>query len=370
MKNIICLLLTGAALWAQTPAPESFDDLARAAEAVLDSDPARAAVLYQKALALRPAWPEGLFYFGGALYRLGRFQDSLDAFQKGAQLSPNNGPAWAFQGLCEYELDHFEKALTAIGKGEQLGLGSNAAFESVVRQRAALILIRASLFDKAIAQLQPLAKLHDNSPAVVEAVGLCALAIAQMPSELSPARRAVVDMAGQALWAATSQRAQDAAEAFGQLLKTYPNEPGVHYAYGLFLMEADQAAALAEFQKEIAANPKHWPSLLVSAFLETRQGTPKLAMRSAEQASHLVAPAYRWLCDAEMGRALLSMDQPAKAIPLFEESVRLEPDNAQTHFYLEQAYRLVGRKSDAQKEKAEFVRLKAQQDPKSLPGNK
>jgi hypothetical protein len=48
--------------------------------------------------------------------------------------------------------------------------------------------------------------------------------------------------------------------------------------------------------------------------------------------------------------------------------VKLQPDNAQTHFYLEQAYRRVGRKSDAQREKAEFVRLKSLQDPLALPG--
>ena len=70
-----------------------------------------------------------------------------------------------------------------------------------------------------------------------------------------------------------------------------------------------------------------------------------------------------------MGRALLAKDQPEKAVPLFERAVKLEPDNAQTHFYLEQSYRRIGRKSDAEREKAEFMRLKAQQDPQSLPGN-
>ena len=82
-----------------------------------------------------------------------------------------------------------------------------------------------------------------------------------------------------------------------------------------------------------------------------------------------LAPAsYFWLCDAEIGRALLAQDQPEKAVPLFEHAVKLQTDNAQTHFYLEQAYRRVGRKNDAQRERDEFVRLKAQQDPNSLPG--
>ena len=359
------LLLAGIAA---AQATDNFDDLTRRAEAALDSNPSEAASLYKQALEQRPAWPEGWFYLGGALYRLNRYPEALGAFHKGLDLAPQNGPAWAFVGLAEYELEHFQSALDAIAKGEQIGLGSNAGFEAAVRQRAAMILIRSSLFDQAMSQLQPLAKHQENSPAVVEAVGLCALAISTEPSKLSESRRKIVDMAGQAMWAATSQRPKDAEEGFQRLLAVYPNEPGVHYAFGLYLMDTDQHAALAEFEKELTSNPSHWPTLLVAAFLKTREGAPEIAMQLAERARKLVPATYHWLCDAEMGRALLAQDQPAKAVPLFEESVKLQPDNAQTHFYLEQAYRRVGRKSDAQREKAEFVRLKSLQDPLALPG--
>jgi tetratricopeptide (TPR) repeat protein len=364
--GLACVLAARMAA-AQTPA-ENFEDLSRRAEAAVDSNPAQAAALYKQALDLQPSWPQGWFYLGGALYRLNRCAEGLDAFHKGLDLSPNDGAAWAFLGLCEYELGHLEKALAAIAKGEQLGLGSNTGFEAAVRQRAALILIRSSLFDQAMSQLQPLAKYQENSAAVIEAVGLCALAIAHDPAELPENRRKIVDMAGKAMWAATSQRPKDADEGFHQLLAAYPSEPGVHYAFGLYLLDTDQHAALEEFRKELAANPAHWPTLLASAFLETRQGTPDTALQLAERARKLAPRSYVWLCDAEMGRALLAEDQPEKAVPLFEESVKLQPDNAQTHYYLEQAYRRVGRKSDAQRERAEFVRLKAQQDPLSLPG--
>jgi tetratricopeptide (TPR) repeat protein len=365
VAGLASLLIAGLAA-AQTT--ENFDDLAQRAGAVLDSNPAQAAALFKEALDQRPDWPEGWFYMGGALYRLSRYTEALDAFHKGLDLSPKNGTAWAFVGLAEYELGHLESALAAIAKGEQLGLGSNTGFEAAVRQRAALILIRSSLFDQAMSQLQPLAKHQENSAAIVQAVGLCALAIATEPSKLPASRRKVVEMAGQAMWAATSQRPKDAEDGFQKLLAAYPNEPGVHYAFGLYLMDTDQHAALEQFEKELSSNPTHWPALLVTAFLKTREGAPDVAMQLAERARKLTPATYYWLCDAEMGRALLAKDQPEKAVPLFEESVKLQPDNAQTHFYLEQAYRRVGRKSDAQREKAEFVRLKSQQDPLALPG--
>jgi hypothetical protein len=43
------------------------------------------------------------------------------------------------------------------------------------------------------------------------------------------------------------------------------------------------------------------------------------------------------------------------------------PANAQLHFFLAQAYRRSGRKEDAQRETAEFDKLKLQQDPLAVP---
>ena len=272
--------------------------------------------------------------------------------------------------MCEGQLGDAEHALNDIDKGERLGLGKNVPFETAVRVEAALLLAKASLYDRAMAQIQPLGKMHVDNPAVSEVEGLCLFASGDIPEKLSPERRKAIDLAGQAMWDASTEHPEKAQQGFQQLMAAYSKEPGAHYAYGLYLMESDQTAALAEFQKEIAANPRHWPSLLIAAHMETAQGSPELALKSVEQAMKLAPPGYRWLCEAEIGRALLSTDQAAKAIPHFEESVKLEPTNAQTHFYLEQAYRRAGRKEDAQREKAEFVRLKAQEDPLSLtPGN-
>lgn len=351
----------------QTAPPEPFDDIARRAESLLDSKPREAMALYKQALALRPQWAEGWFYLGGASYRLEQYAEARGAFQRSIELNAGNGPAWAFLGLCEYELKNFDHALSNIERGEKLGLGSNAGFETAVRQRAALLLIRASLFDKAMAQLQPLTRVREQPPAVIEAAGLCALGTPGTPSELTPARRKVVMLAGRAQWAATGQRVAEAEPLYRELLGSYPNEPGVHYAHGLFLMESDKSAALDEFQHELRSNPRHWPSLLASAFLQTSSGDPRAAISSIQRAAKYAPEGYRWLCNAELGRAYLALNETAAAIPLFELAAKQEPQSAQTHFYLEQAFRRSGRKAEAAREHAEFVRIKAEQDPLSTP---
>ncbi len=199
MKFLLALVFTLSSLaGVQANDPTTFEDLARQATANVDADPALAARLFQKALALQPSWAEGWLYLGGALYGLQHYPEALQAFDKGISLAPPMGSSFAFRGLCQFELKHYDRALEDFQKGEAMGLGANRQFESVVRQHAALLYIHSSLFDQAMAQLQPLSNYGDNSPGVIEAAGLCALTMSVWPDQLSAQKRALVNLAGKA----------------------------------------------------------------------------------------------------------------------------------------------------------------------------
>src|ERR1019366_3231218 len=369
MRVLVC----GALIFGLIPGigqawQDGFEDLARRAEAAIDSNPAEAADLFKKALALKADWAEGWLYLGASLFQLDRFAEASDAFRKGTGLAPTKGAGWAFLGLCEAELDNSDRAIADIHKGEQLGLGDNWQFEVAARIKAAQTLIRAAAFDEALAQMVPLSAHNENSAVVRETMGMCAMAIAKSASELPPERRAVVSLAGKAAWESASQRPAAAAAAYRELLERYPNEAGVHYAYGLYLMETDLAAALKEFRREVQGNPDLWPALIVIGSLEVRQGKPEEALQSLRRAMKVVPARYRWLCHAASGRANLAADNLEAAIGEFETARRVMPGNAQVRFFLSQAYRRAGRKDDAQREILEFEKLKAQQDPLGVPG--
>jgi predicted Zn-dependent protease len=364
---LVPVLLTASWAHAQTPTNEQFEDLSRRAQAALDKRPQEAIELYKQAVALRPDWPEGWLYMGGALYQTGQYAEATDALRKGLGLAPVFANGWALLGLSESQLDDPDQALTDIRKGEDLGLGGNVPFETAVRVRAAQLLIQSSAFDEALAQLQPLSKYPNNPPPVEEAMGLCALASSDDIAHLSAQRRAVVDLAGKAAWAFATQHPEAAGAGYRQLLVQYPTEPGVHYADGLYLMETDIKAALVEFQKEVQANPKHWPALLVIASIQIRQGAPEQAIQSLHTALKAVPTKYRWLCHLNLGRANLDANNAAAAISELEDAVRQMPSNANAHFLLAEAYRQAGRKADAEKEKAEFEKTKVQQDPLGVP---
>ena len=363
----LCLMLLAAPLPAQTPPKDNFDDLARRAQAALDSHPDEAARLFKQAVTLRPDWAEGWLYMGGALYQSGRYAEATDALRKGVELAPVIGNGWALLGLSESQLEDQDQALADIRKGEDLGLGGNVPFETAVRVRAAQLLIRSSAFDEALAQLQPLSKNPGNPTPVEEAMGLCALALPDDMAQLSAEKRAVVDLAGKSAWAFATQHPDAAAAGYRQLLAQYPNEPGVHYAYGLYLMETDSTAALAEFQKEVKSNPKHWPAQLVMSSLYIRQGAPERAIEPLQAALKIVPAKYHWLCHIDLGRAQLDANNVAAAVTELENAVGQMPSNPNAHFLLADAYRRAGRPADAARERADFEKAKVQQDPLGVP---
>jgi len=371
LEGLFPVLILFTAPWAHAQTPvnlnEQFDDLSRRAQAALDSSPAEAIQLYRQAVAMRPNWPEGWLYLGGAFYRTGRFAEATDALRKGIGLAPVFANGWALLGLSESQLDDQDQALADIRKGEELGLGVNIEFETAVRVRAAQLLIRTSAFDEALAQLQPLSRYPDNPPPVEEAMGLCALASPADIGQLSAQRRAVVDLAGKATWSFATQHPDTARAGYRQLVLQYPTEPGVRYAHGLYLMETDAEEALAEFQQELQNNPKHWPAMLAMASLQIRQGTPEKAIESLHAAMKIAPTKYRWLCHLNLGRAYLDAHNATAAISELENAVRQMPSSANAHYFLAEAYRKAGRNADAERQTTEFERTKIQQDRPGVP---
>jgi tetratricopeptide (TPR) repeat protein len=344
--------------WSQTLA-----ELEARAQAALETDPLSAIKLYNQVLEQRPEWGEGWLYLGAAHYAANQFKEAEQAFRKGLQFSPKMGTGWAFLGMSEYQQQKFTPALADIQKGQQIGLGTNHEFESAARQTAAQIMISESKFDEVIAELQPLTKYHDMSPSLITEVGLTALAIPKTPQQLSEHEAKLVALAGQAQWNSTSLHPEQAQAGFEQLVNEYPNDRGVHYAYGIFLMERDQSAALQQFQKEASTHPDFWEAWLLIADLQTKAGAPDQALLSVGHARNNAPQTAQWLCAAEAGSAYLAQGNAGEAVSSFREAIRERPDSAQLHYYLSRALKRNKQPADAAREEAEFKRLTKEQDP-------
>jgi predicted Zn-dependent protease len=338
-----------------------FNELSRRAEAAQDAHPAEAAALYRKALSIRPDWADGWLYLGASLFQAGRYAEARNALRKGVALAPGRGTPLAFLGMAEYELHNYNSALSDILKGESIGLADKPDFVAAVRYRAALAALRLADFAQALEQVRPLVKAGNDSPSIIEVLGLSALFADYLPANLPPAKRPLVEFAGRAAWAFVAERADQSEPLFTQLEQQFPDEPGVHYMCGVFRLDHDPVAAEEEFRKEIQIAARNVPARVQLVLLLIKRGEAAEAVKVAGEAVAL-QPADA-LCQATLGRAFLSADRTSEAITALEAAAKLAPAVARTHFYLEQAYRRTGRMADARKEKAEWDRLHAKQEP-------
>lgn len=345
----------------QTAPEASFDDIVRRAGDAVDRNPEESVKLYKQALAMRPDFVDGWLYLGAGLYQLHRYAEAGEALQKGIHLAPQNGTAWGFLGLCRYELGEPSEALKAILEGEQLELGGNQMFGAAVRTRGAQILLASASFDDALKQLTPLSVAAINPPLALEIAGLAALRITSPLATLTPAQLAMVKLAGQAEWAAMAHQVKQADTGFHELLARYPNERGVHFAYGMFLREDDPKAAEAEFERELSIDSKNAQAFVELARLRIAAGgTPDSVIAPARAALQL--DPHNALAHAVLGHALLAKGEAVNAITELEAATKLLPGELATHSDLAAAYRRAGRPAEASKEEAAVTRLRERQE--------
>jgi tetratricopeptide (TPR) repeat protein len=335
---------------------ETFDDLARRADAARAHDQLQQAVsLYQKALHLKPTWADGWWSLGTIFYDADQYAGCAQAFTRFVALKPEVGPAQALLGLCEFEERKYDVALRHLFRAQELGFAGNEQIRNVALYHTALALIVTRNFEKAQEELAKLVAGAPATPLVRTAAGLAALRKPLLPSEIPEPDRALVVRMGEAMSAQLERRPNDASRLFEAILTDYPKAPEVHYVYGSILLNSNPTAGLALLKTELEISPQHVPALAAIAYEYLKEGNPSSALSYAERASHL-APAD-FAARVAYGRALLELGKISEAIQELEVAVQLAPSSPHARFALATAYSRAGRQEDAERERKEFSRL-------------
>ena len=75
---------------------------------------------YHKALQLKPDFPQALSNLGSALFRKGQFDEAIAAYHKALRLKPNDPQALSNLGSALFRKDRFDQAIAALNKAVQL----------------------------------------------------------------------------------------------------------------------------------------------------------------------------------------------------------------------------------------------------------
>jgi predicted Zn-dependent protease len=342
---------------AAEPANAKFDRLSKGAtDARMQNRTEEAIGLYRQALDLRATWAEGWWFLGELLYDVNQYPEAADSLRRLIALNHNSGPVFALLGLCEFETKEYDKSLNHIYQGRRLGLGDDPQIRRVVLFHQLLLLTRRKEYEAAMQVLESVVKDGGSGESVIEAAGLTGLRRPIFPEDLPPGDKDLIESAGRAVCAMAARDRVSAQKAFAELLAAYPNAPNVHYLYGQYLSANDHDAALQEYQKELARNPKHTEVLATIALEYEARADLDTAISYARRA--VEADGQFFGAHAVLGKLLAGNGHVEEAIKELEIARQQAPDSPQVHFLLATAYLLAGKKPEAAKERAEFARLK------------
>jgi tetratricopeptide (TPR) repeat protein len=316
-----------------------------------------AAAAYERALALQPTWAEGRWMLATIYYDLDRHRECRDAFAAVVRQEPEHGAAWAFQGLCAFALKDYGEALDALNRGWKLGIGESPDFAAIVGYHRAILMTRFGQFERAFDTYAGFVRGGGITPEIVEGLGIAALRMPLVPSEVPPGSRELVDLAGRAGIFIIGMAKAQAQAVFAELLRKYPDTPNVHYLYGTFLAREKPVEAMEEFKAELTRSPDHVLARLWIAQELIKQNDFDGARPYAEDAARLAPRDF--LARKVLGQIKLQAGDAAGAIVELEAARELEPSSPSVRFQLARAYQRSGRADDARRERGEFSRLEA-----------
>jgi tetratricopeptide (TPR) repeat protein len=355
---------------AGTTQSDTFDELSRKAVAAGQAGRTEeASSHYRDALKLRPDWDEGWTQLGTLFYIAGRHSDGISALKNALSINRERADAWVFLGLCEFETKENRNAYLHLEHGRELGFHGTPEAQRVASLRLSELRTWRGDFDGAKDLLIPEVDRNQLTDTTKAVLGLIVLRIPRLPDQVEPSREALVRTAGETAALLYAERYNEAFQAFQKMLKDFPNTPYLHYAYASALESlAQHDEAEVQLRKEIKLAPRDALAYtrLADIFLKTEH--PEDALSNAERAVELdaSAPGSREL----LGRALLETGKTEAAIKELEIASRLAPNYPEVHFNLARAYTKAKMMAEAERERAIFARLNAEEETqKTSQGN-
>jgi tetratricopeptide (TPR) repeat protein len=363
-----CSLAWGQKAAPQKPRPRRGSDSAAFKTLVAQADAARekeqveeATHLYRQAVEMKPDYVEGWWYLGMLLYESDQYTEGTDAFAHVTRLKPDMALGWAMLGLCQFETKKYGSALAHLQRSDQLGIPSEESFRDVAKYHLILLLTRSGQFDSAIRAAADFAVRGKDGPDLTEVMGLAALRKPLLPSELPPLEREMVMDVGRAMCDTAARRAAVLTTEITRLLSKYPKTPEIHFLAGTMELGSNSDQALADWKAELQISPAHARAQASIAAEYLRRKEYQTALPYAEKA--VVDSPGTFVPHAVLGQILTEgdIDLP-RGIQELESAIHFEPAQPQVHFVLAAAYAKAGRKEDAAKERAVFLRLRSESE--------
>jgi tetratricopeptide (TPR) repeat protein len=329
----------------------------RARQLLLSGRAAEAAEIYRNIVKANPGNADAVLNLSIAEYKAARYREAAESASVAVRIAPGLVPAHLLLGASYLETGNFIEAVAPLERAIALDpkdrngrlmlgdalLGTGRARDAVPHFEAA----SAMLPDNPRAWYG-LGKAYAQSGREQDAVGAWARLMTLPPSVESRIHAAEEHDSAQ-LW-------REAAAEWKAAVEMAPanRRAKVGLAWALF-RSRDYDKAMAVLKPMLGDSAGSEVPFLIGASLLNQQ-RPQEAIPHLQQALERdpeMVPAK-----AALGQALLQTGKPAEAIPLLEQATAVDQDGS-THFQLFRAYQLTGRKTEAEKARGAYQRLRS-----------
>lgn len=278
----------------------------------------------------------------------GRLADAIRTMEAAERLAP----AWAELKVNLAALRSQAGDYAGAIAAARAALGIDPSLDGA-RFNLGLAQLKSGDASGAIETLEQYATSREAPPVALAALGLALFRVDRASEAADVLQRAVQSGVRDPDVLLTLGDAEDARHDWGAAeaayraaLAAHPNLLRGHYSLGLMLFKQrryDEAAA--EFDRELARDPRYAPALRYRAELELDRGNVEVALPLL---LHLTSTAPQ---DADgwriLGRARLDHGQADEAVRSLERARVLAPNDAAVHFLLGRALAATGRKAEA-----------------------
>ncbi len=318
---MLLLTLTATAAYGQMPVPQSPQPTAslQSAQQLLDAGHAEEAIApLRQFAAMQPPVKGAAHALGLACYRTGKLLEARTAFEQAIREDGADVESVQMEGLTLYRLGQPAAAIPYLERVQQWMPHANADASYVL----GLCYLNARRYDDA---RRAFAAQYGMDAASAGAYLILAnmLQVANLPE----------------LAADTARKA----------ISLNHGLPQAHFLIGeVDLFKSDLDGALAEFEQERGINPGFAPVydrlgdtyLRSGKFLEAQTSLMKALSLDTSRTGPFIL----------MGKVLLRRDDPQAAAMYLQHAEKMDPSNTMTHTLLSQAYRKLGRETDAKRE--------------------
>ena len=288
---------------------------------------------YEKAIDIKPDYPQALYGQGKALFQLKKYQESLIAYDQAIQIQPNYLEAWTNRGFVLVRLKRYSEAIATVDKALQLKND-----EPQVWQLKGDIFIKISQYNDAIKAYEQAINFQADNPELWYKKGLAfqnlkqyeeAITAYKKTVELKPDHESAWYNLGNCL--VNLNRYEFALQAYDQAVQYNQNNSAAWLSRSNILMTLRRySEAIDSFTQVIKTNPQQYQAWYNRGWALHQVKRYGEAIESYKKAISLKSNDY--LVWYNLGNTQYNLQKYQEAIASYNRAIRYKPNHYESWY--------------------------------------